>query len=80
MPHSLTNIKIQKYYQNEPRLNWVYSRDNFPKNKRYGAYVMNPDEYAEVETHWIALYDLNNDVNYFDNFGVENVPKNLKRL
>ena len=41
---------------------------------------MNPDEYAEVETHWIALYDLNNDVNYFDNFGVENLPKNLKRL
>ena len=29
-PHSLTNIEIQEYYQNEPRFNGVYSRDNLP--------------------------------------------------
>ena len=28
--HPLTNIEIQKYYQNEPRFNRVYSRDNLP--------------------------------------------------
>ena len=27
-PHSLTSFEIQKYYQNEPRFNGVYSRDN----------------------------------------------------
>ena len=27
-PHSLTNFEIQKYYQNEPRFNKVFSRDN----------------------------------------------------
>ena len=27
-PHSLTNFEIQKYYQNEPRFNGVYSRNN----------------------------------------------------
>ena len=27
-PHSLTNFEIQKYYQNEPRFNGVYSREN----------------------------------------------------
>ena len=26
-PHPLTNFEIQKYYQNEPRLNGVYSKD-----------------------------------------------------
>ena len=26
-PHPLTNFEIQKYYQNEPRFNGVYSRD-----------------------------------------------------
>ena len=26
LPHPLTNFKIQKYYQNEPRFNGVYSR------------------------------------------------------
>ena len=32
-PHSLTNFEIQKYYENEPRFNDVYSRKNLPKNK-----------------------------------------------
>ena len=30
-PHPLTNFEIQKYYQNEPRFNEVFSRDNLPK-------------------------------------------------
>ena len=30
-PHSLTNFQIQKCYQNEPRFNGVYSRNNVPK-------------------------------------------------
>ena len=30
-PHPLTNFEIQKYYQNEPAFNGVYSRDNLPK-------------------------------------------------
>ena len=35
-PHPLTNLEIQKYYQNEPRFNEVYSRDNLPKIKGWG--------------------------------------------
>ena len=54
-PHPLTNFKIQKYYQNEPRFNGVYSRNNLPEKIKDGAYVMNLDEYADVGTHWIAL-------------------------
>ena len=30
-PHSLANFEIQKYYQNEPKINGVYSRNNLPK-------------------------------------------------
>ena len=34
MPHHpLTNFEIQKYYQNEPKFNGVYSRDNLQKIK-----------------------------------------------
>ena len=29
-PHPLTNFEIRKYYQNEPKYNGVYSRDNLP--------------------------------------------------
>ena len=30
-PHPLTNFEIESYYQNEPRFNGVFSRDNLPE-------------------------------------------------
>ena len=42
-PHHLRNFEIQKYYQNEPRFNGVYSRNNLPKIKEE-AYIINLDE------------------------------------
>ena len=76
-PHPLTNFEIQKYYQNEPRFNGVYSRDNLPKIKD-GAYIINLDEYSDIGTHWVALYVQNNDVTDFDSFGVEHILKEIK--
>ena len=75
--HPLTNFEIQNYYQNEPRFNGVYSKDNLPKT-RDGTYVINLDEYSDIGTHWIALYIQNNNVAYFDSFGVEHIPKEIK--
>ena len=75
-PHLLTNFEIQKYYQNEPRFNGVYSRDNLPKIKD-GAYIINLDEYSDIGTHWIALNALNNSVTYFDSL---EAPKVIKKL
>ena len=79
LPHPLTNCEIQKYYQNEPRFNGVYSRDNLPKIKDE-AYIINLDEYSDFRTHWVALYVHNDHVTYFDSFGVEHIPKKLKHL
>ena len=69
---------MQKYYQNEPRFNEVYSRDNLPNKIKDGAYVINLVEYSDIGTHWIALYALNINVTYFDSFGVEHIPKEIK--
>ena len=33
-PHPLTNFEIQRYYQNEPRFNGVYPKNNLPKKQR----------------------------------------------
>ena len=30
-PHALTNLEIRRFYQNKPRFNGDYSRDNLPK-------------------------------------------------
>ena len=69
---------MQKYYQNEPRFNGAFSRDNLPKKIRDGAYIINIDEYSDIGTHWVALYVQNNNVTYFDSFGVEHIPKEIK--
>ena len=45
-----------------------------------GAYVINLDEYADVGTHWIALFCNRNEIAYFDSFGVEHVPEEIKKL
>ena len=74
---TITNFEIQKYYQNEPRFNGVFSIDNLPKIKD-GAYVKNLDEYSDIGTHWVALYVQNNNVTYFDSFGVEHMPKEIR--
>ena len=61
--HPLTNFEIQEYYQNEPRFNGAFSRDNLPNNNnnnnnnnniKNGAYVINLDEYHDIGTHWVA--------------------------
>ena len=79
-PHPLTNFEIRKYYENEPRFNGFFSRDNLPKTIKNGAYIINLDGYADLGTHWIALYAKDNEVIYFDSFGVEHVPKETKRF
>ena len=77
-PWLLTNFEIQKYYQNEPRFNGVYSRNNLPKKVKDGAYVINLDKYADVGTHWIALFRNRSEIVYFDTFGVEDVLEEIK--
>ena len=81
-PHLLTNFEISEYYKNEPRFNGVYSRDNLPKTSvvKKGAYVINLDEYTDIGTHWIALYVKINEVIYFDSFGIEQIPKGIKKF
>ena len=76
-PHPLTNFEIQEYYQNEPRFNRVFSRDNLANTIKNSAYVINLDEYRDTGTHWVALYVDNKTIIYFDSFGVEHIPKEI---
>ena len=42
-----------------------------------GAYVINLHEYSDIGTHWAALWVNNNNLTYFDSFGVEHIPKEI---
>ena len=67
-----------KNYKNDPRFNGVFPRNNLPKKIKGGAYVINLDEYADVGTHWIASFCNRNEIVYFDSFGVEHIPEEIK--
>ena len=49
-------FEIQNYYQNELRVNGVFSRDNLPKKIKDAAYVINIDGHKDTGTHWVALF------------------------
>ena len=68
------------YYQNEPGSNGVYSRDNLPDKIKDGAYVINLDEHCDIGTHWIALFVNAKNITYFDSFGIEHIPKEIKKF
>ena len=46
--------------------------------KKDGTYVINFDEYADVGTHWVALFCKRSEIAYFDSFGIEYVPEEVK--
>ena len=80
MPHHpLTNFEIQKYYQNEPKFNGVYSKNNLPKKIKDGEYVINLDEYADIVTHSIALFYNRSGIVYFNSFAGEHIAKERLR-
>ena len=49
LSHPLINFEIQKFYQNEPTFNGVYSTDNLAKIKD-GTCIINLDEYSDIGT------------------------------
>ena len=74
-----TNFEIQKY-QHEPKFNRIYSRNNLSKIKDGTYIIINLDEYKSIGTHWIDLYVSDNNVTYFNSFGVEYILKEIEKV
>ena len=58
----------------------MLSRNNLLRKIKDGAYIINLDEYKGVGTHWIALFCKKNEIVYFDSFGVEHIPEEIKEF
>ena len=78
--HPLRNFEIQKYYQNEPRFNGVFSRYNLPKKIKDGAYIIELDKNADLGTHWIVLFCNKIEIVYFHRLVLNMFLKKLKNL
>ena len=79
-PHPLTNFEIQKYFQNEPRFNVDYSRNNWPKKIKDAAYIISLDEYGDLSTHWIALFCKRSNTVYFVSSSDGYLPEKIKEF
>ena len=75
-PHPLTNFEKKSSI----RFNGVFSRDNLPKKRKDGACVINFDKYVDAGGHWIALFCKKSEIVYYDTFGVEHVPEEIKEF
>ena len=55
----------------------VYWINNLSKLKD-GAYIINPDEYESIGTHWIDLHVNKNNITYFYSFAFEHIAREIK--
>ena len=53
---------------------------NYRKKKQDESYVINLEEYADVGTNWTALFCNSSEIAYFDCFGVEHVPEEIREF
>ena len=58
----------------------IYLNTILLKKIKDGACIINLEEYADVGTHWIALFFLKNEIASFDNFCVEHISEEIKRI
>ena len=79
LSHPLTNFKYKSIIRikldlMEFTLEIIYLKIKDETN------LINVHDCSDNETHWIALYTLNNNVTCFDSFGVEHIPKEIKKF
>ena len=66
------------YFKDVKCFNVVHSRNNLPNLKK-GAYVINLDHLKSTGTHWVVIFVTEDEVIYFDSFGVEYIPKEIMK-
>ena len=73
MLHPLSSIDITKYFNDEPRFNGVFLRNNLPRMKDT-AYVINLDDKKSKGFHWISLFIGRYKTGYLESFWIEYIP------
>ena len=58
-PNPLTSFEIQKCYQNDPRFNGVYSRDNLPKIKDETYIIFRIQAYDSIICGYFCIRFIN---------------------
>ena len=78
LSYPLTDFEIQIYYQNESKVNGVYSRNNLSQMDE--MYVINLDKYESIGIHWIALHLNAANVTWLNSFRVKHIAKEIRHF
>ena len=78
LPYHLTNFENKNITKRN--LNLIAFIQEIIYLKKDGAYIINLGEYESIGTHWITLYVNAKNVTYFDSFGVEHIPKEIRKF
>ena len=79
LSHPLTNFKYKSIIRIKLDL-MEFTLEIIYLKIKDGANLINVHDCSDNETHWIALYTLNSNVTCFDSFGVEHIPKEIKKF
>ena len=77
----LSNFDIADWisYMRIPNFNGVISREQIPSCVNRGYYIVNLNDSTQPGSHWVALNNRPNIIEYFDSFGM-NAPMELVNL
>ena len=78
LSYPLTDFEIQIYYQNESKVNGVYSRNNLSQMDE--MYIINLDKYESIGIHWIALHLNAANVTWLNSFRVKHIAKEIRHF
>ena len=78
LSHPLTNFEIQIYYQNESKVNGVYSRNNLSQMDE--MYIINLYMYESIGIHWIALHLNAENLTCPNSFRVKHIAKEIRHF
>ena len=76
--YPMSNIKIDQILQHYKNCIGTFSKDNVPVLKNNQSTIINPENNARKGSHWVGYCKRNDEMFYFDSYGVAYIPDIIK--
>ena len=74
----MSNLNIDEILQHDKNYIGTYSKDNVPILKNNQSTIVNLDDSLGKGSHWISYKKINDELFYFDSYGVAYIPDIIK--
>ena len=77
--YPISNFKINEILNNDKNYIGTFSKNNVPILKNNESTIVNLADSNDVGTHWVSMKFIDNELFYFDSYGIEFIPDIIKR-